>query len=80
MTRIPRAPKIPHDDADHPFISRKRALRLGLPKFFDPGDSAPCGHVSQRWAITGMCVTCAEAYRDQAFPAHVRALRKKSAA
>ena len=66
MTRIPRAPKIAHEGTEHPFISRKRALRLGLPKFFDPGDTAPCCHVSQRWAITGMCVDCAEAHRDKA--------------
>ena len=65
MTHIPRKPKIQHEETEHSFISRKRALRLGLPKFFDPSDSAPCGHVSQRWAITGMCVTCAEAYRDR---------------
>jgi hypothetical protein len=64
--RLPKAARIDHDDTEHSFISRKRALRLGLPKFFDPSDTARCGHVSQRWAITGMCVQCAEAYRDKA--------------
>jgi hypothetical protein len=67
MNPAPRVPriKIQHEDTEHPFISRKRALRLGLPKFFDPADKAPCGHVSQRWAITGLCVKCAEDYRDK---------------
>jgi hypothetical protein len=60
--RVPRAAKIAHEDTEHSFISRKRALSLGLVKFFDPSDTARCGHVSQRWAISGMCVRCAQEY------------------
>jgi hypothetical protein len=74
IPRVPRV-KIAHEETEHPFLSRKRALRLGLPKFFDPGDLAPCGHVAQRWAITGMCVRCAEEYRDRGPQAIVRAPR-----
>jgi hypothetical protein len=63
MIATPRKARIAHEDTEHAFISRKRALRLGLPKFFDPSDTARCGHVSQRWAITGMCVRCAQEYQ-----------------
>jgi hypothetical protein len=79
MNTVPKN-KIAHENTEHPFISRKRALRLGLPKFFDPSDTAPCEHVSQRWAITGMCVHCAEAYRDRVPQAAVRAVRERARA
>jgi hypothetical protein len=69
--RLPPAPrpKAKAERADEwPYISRKRALRLALPNFFDPDDLGPCGHVSQRRAITGLCLRCASLYQQGVAP------------
>jgi hypothetical protein len=75
MSSVPKSRRLatfrtrPHDideTADQPLISRRRALRIGAVKYWDPGTTCPQGHTSPRIAITDLCLECRYEYQQRA--------------
>jgi hypothetical protein len=67
----------PSEATERPFISRRRAGRLGYQRYFDPGEPCPRGHESERYVVSGACIECRyEAFAEQRAPVKKREKRK----